>query len=40
MSKVVTTLKDCFAWQADLVERHPRLALGGIWVLAVLAIAF
>ena len=40
MSKAITTIKDFFIRQADLVEGHPRLSVGAIWVLAILAIAF
>ena len=40
MSKAIATIKDAFVWQANLVEDHPWLTIGGIWILAGLAIAF
>ena len=40
MPKTITIIKDAFVWQANLVERNPWLAVGGIWILAGLAITF
>jgi len=40
MSRTLTVIKDFCLWQVDSVERHPWLAVGAIWILAVLAIVF
>lgn len=39
MSKTLNFIKDAVLWQVDIVDGHPWLSLGAIWLLAVLTIA-